>query len=81
MSDIYPNPFNSNTKIRFYIPNVSEHNDFIAEIRIYDLLGRLITRKIDNVKSGYHEFSFDAEKHNLSSGLYFCELIVQVFIN
>ncbi len=76
MSEVYPNPFNSETKIRYYIP-MSENEDYISEIRIYDLLGRLITKEIKNIKSGYNEFIFDASKFNLSSGLYFCELIIQ----
>jgi len=77
MSDVFPNPFNSNTKIRFYIPVLSNNDSFIAEVRIYDLLGRIITKTINEVKAGYHEFSFNAEEFNLSSGLYFCELVIQ----
>ncbi len=76
MSEVYPNPFNTETKIRYYIP-MSENENYISEIRIYDLVGRLITKEIKNIKSGYNEFIFDASKFNLSSGLYFCELIIQ----
>ncbi len=76
MSDVFPNPFNSTTKIRYYIPEVNNSKDYIAEIRIFDNLGRLVLREIKNVFSGYNEFIFAADKYKLSSGLYFCELII-----
>jgi hypothetical protein len=77
MSEIFPNPFNSTTKVRFYIPEKDDNSEFVVEIRIYDLLGRVITKQISQMNPGYHEFSFNASKYNLSSGLYFCELVVQ----
>lgn len=77
VSEIFPNPFNSTTKIRYYIPETSENIFYSTEIRVYDLIGRLIT--IHNVieKSGYHEFIFDGGKYNLSSGLYICEIVIR----
>jgi hypothetical protein len=78
VSEVFPNPFNSSTKIRFYIPQKSEnHNQFFAEIKIYDLLGRLINHNSKVVNSGYNEFHIEFNEHNLSSGLYFCEVIIQ----
>jgi len=78
VSEVFPNPFNSSTKIRFYIPQKSEnHNQFFAEIKIYDLLGRLINHNSRVVNSGYNEFHIEFNEHNLSSGLYFCEVIIQ----
>jgi len=78
VSEVFPNPFNSSTKIRFYIPQKSEnHNQFFAEIKIYDLLGRLINHNSRVVNSGYNEFHIEFNELNLSSGLYFCEVIIQ----
>ncbi|MCX8057327.1 MAG: exo-alpha-sialidase [Ignavibacteria bacterium] len=77
MSEVFPNPFNSVAKIRFYIPRNENTNDYLVEFRFYDLLGRLISTDFITVKSGYHEYTFDASRFNLTSGLYFCELIVQ----
>lgn len=77
MSEVFPNPFNSTTKIRFYIPEIQNHQEYIVEIRIYDLLGRKIMNEIKETKPGYYEFSFYPESYNLSSGLYFCELVIQ----
>jgi len=78
VSEVFPNPFNSSTKIRFYIPQKSEnHNQFFAEIKIYDLLGCLINHNSRVVNSGYNEFHIEFNEHNLSSGLYFCEVIIQ----
>ena len=78
VSEVFPNPFNSSTKIRFYIPQKSENqNQFFAEIKIYDLLGRLINQNSKFVNSGYNEFQFAFNHYNVSSGLYFCELIIQ----
>ncbi len=77
VSEIFPNPFNSTTKIRYYISENSEKNFYNTEIRIYDLIGRLITSFSRVEKAGYHEFIFDAGKYNLSSGLYFCELLIR----
>lgn len=77
VSEIFPNPFNSSTKIRYYIPENEINGMYNTEIRIYDLIGRLIDSFKVNENSGYHEFIFDASKYNLSSGLYFCEIVVR----
>ncbi|MGB9664993.1 MAG: T9SS type A sorting domain-containing protein [Ignavibacteria bacterium] len=78
ISEVFPNPFNSGTKIKFYIPQKSsEQNQFYARIKIYDLLGRFIDQKSKIVNSGYGEFFLEFDQLKLSSGLYFCELILQ----
>jgi len=41
------------------------------------LLGRLINHNSRVVNSGYNEFHIEFNEHNLSSGLYFCEVIIQ----
>ncbi|MFZ0454006.1 MAG: C25 family cysteine peptidase [Ignavibacteriaceae bacterium] len=64
----YPNPFNPSTTIGFNLPK-----DDIVQLRIYDLLGNLITTLINGtVKAGRHEVKFNGE--DLSSGIYFYSL-------
>ncbi len=60
----YPNPFNPSTTIRYSIPFTSKVN-----IHIFNILGELVTRLIDEVKvAGYYEVNWNAS--NLSSGVY-----------
>ena len=62
----YPNPFNPSTNIRFNIPENENIN-----IKIYDITGREIFRLLNHYAiKGLNQFSFDANKYNLCSGLY-----------
>jgi hypothetical protein len=65
----YPNPFNPVTSISFYLAKEN-----YAVLKIYSILGKeiitLINRKLS---AGVHTATFDAS--NLSSGIYFYELI------
>lgn len=66
----YPNPFNPSTTIEY---NVSSKTK--VELVIYDLLGREITKLIDEVKeAGKYLIKYDLTKYNLSSGVYFYRL-------
>ena len=74
----YPNPFNSKTKIRFTIASTelnSTKGDVITTLKVYDLLGREIATLVNELKqAGEYEVEFDADKYNLSSGVYLYEL-------
>jgi len=66
----YPNPFNPSTTIRYAIADRQN-----VTIKIYDILGKEIITLINEEKeAGYYQIEFDAAKHNLSSGVYFCDL-------
>jgi hypothetical protein len=71
---VQPNPFNPTTKISFQTPGACQ-----AEIRIYDMRGRLIrTLPAGAVKAGHHEllwYGRDDAGRNVASGLYFCVLV------
>jgi hypothetical protein len=68
LSQNYPNPFNPTTKIKFSIPR-TEH----VSVIIYDILGREITRLIDNeLNPGSYETEFKGA--DISSGIYFYRL-------
>lgn len=66
----YPNPFNPGTFIEYGIPKTEQ-----VSIRVYSLLGELVTTLVDEIKSpGKYKTYFSAE--NLSGGIYFYTIIV-----
>lgn len=63
--DAYPNPFNDNCVISFFIPEQAQ-----VRIEIFDILGRKVATVLNEPKqAGEHSVTFDAG--NLSSGVYF----------
>ncbi len=72
----YPNPFNSSTKIKYSIKESG-----IVTLKVYDLLGREITTLVNEPKQpGEYEVEFDADKYNLTSGVYIYQLKSGSFI-
>jgi hypothetical protein len=66
----YPNPFNPVTQITYFIPNKTR-----VSLVVYDVAGRLVSRLVDDVRErGEHTIEWQAE--GLSSGVYFCRLVV-----
>jgi hypothetical protein len=66
----YPNPFNPVTQITYYIPERAH-----VRLAVYDVAGRLVTTLVDDVrKRGEHTVGWQAD--DLSSGVYFCRLVV-----
>ena len=69
----YPNPFNSSTRIRIYLPGTAR-----AKLEVFDIRGRLVTKLVDSVLgSGEHGFRWDgrnAAGDHVSSGSYFYRL-------
>jgi len=67
----YPNPFNPNTKIFYFVENDYE----LVNITILDLLGREVKVLYDGLSvRGYHEIVWDGNNTNgnhLGSGIYF----------
>ncbi len=60
----FPNPFNPNTVLNFYVPEKS-----VVTINVYDVLGRFIyTLENKEFESGLHKINWNAE--NLSAGIY-----------
>jgi parallel beta-helix repeat protein len=61
----YPNPFNPYTTIKYSLPT----NEKVT-IKIYDILGRLVTTLVNEFKkAGYYDVKFDGT--NYASGVYF----------
>jgi hypothetical protein len=70
----YPNPFNPQTTIRFYIPERS-----FIKLRVFDMLGNEVRMLLNEEKDiGYHEINFDGS--GLPSGVYFYTLQTPKFI-
>jgi hypothetical protein len=68
LRDIYPNPFNSECKIRFAVPERAR-----VVIDIFDILGRKVTRLTDEeFDPGEHSVTFRAG--DLSSGTYMLKM-------
>ncbi|MDP8238109.1 MAG: T9SS type A sorting domain-containing protein, partial [Candidatus Hatepunaea meridiana] len=63
-----PNPFNSNTVIRYSLPESGQ-----VQLNLYDLQGRLALDLVNNeLSAGAHSISLNGLK--LVSGIYFIEL-------
>lgn len=68
LSQNYPNPFNPSTTINFTLPERTNVN-----IKVYNILGSLITEIISEVKDpGAYSVNFNAQA--LSSGIYVYKL-------
>jgi histidinol-phosphate aminotransferase len=69
----YPNPFNSSTRIKIYLPKTSR-----ARLDIFDIRGRLVRTLCDRVLgAGEHSFTWNGINLNgerVSSGSYFYRL-------
>lgn len=73
----YPNPFNPTTKIEFSIPqdliNINGNQKVI--LKVFDLLGNEVAILFNQTAvAGNYQVNFDAQKYNLSSGVYFYQL-------
>ncbi len=66
LDEIYPNPFNPSTTIRYSLP-VDVH----VVIRIYNILGQQVMTHVDGVQTaGRHDARLDMTK--FTSGIYLC---------
>ncbi|MCK9484971.1 MAG: T9SS type A sorting domain-containing protein, partial [Candidatus Marinimicrobia bacterium] len=64
----YPNPFNAETFIQYYIAHPSE-----VTVTVYDILGRHVkTLAHGRQNNGIHKIKYDAG--NLTSGVYFVKV-------
>jgi hypothetical protein len=70
----FPNPFNPQTQIAFDLPSAGR-----AEIRIYDVLGRLIRTLVDEKRPAGHQIlrwdGRDDGGREVASGAYFYRLV------
>lgn len=65
----FPNPFNSETKINYRLPENS-----IVTLTIYDILGREVRKLINSENKTVGKYIFNIRVNDLSSGIYFYKL-------
>ncbi|MDP1995238.1 MAG: T9SS type A sorting domain-containing protein, partial [Ignavibacteria bacterium] len=69
----YPNPFNPETNISFYLNRKNS-----VKLKIFDMLGNLIETLVDKeLQAGKHSYKFVTTKY--SSGIYFYQLQTESF--
>ncbi len=75
----FPNPFNGQTNIGFYIKS-----DSFVNLSIYDLLGRKVKTLIaEKLSSGWHDIAWnfkDTNGSNLASGVYIYRITAKRFV-
>ncbi len=69
ISRVYPNPFNSSTKVSFALPH--EGN---VKLTMFDVIGRKIAERSSHYSSGAQEIALGDWFHSLASGQYFLRL-------
>lgn len=69
LSQNFPNPFNPVTRIDYALPKGASVN-----LIVYDMLGREITRLVNNEFKSAGKYSVEFNGQNLTSGIYFYRL-------
>ena len=68
IANIYPNPFNPITTIKYGLPEYGT-----VKIAVYDISGRQVTRLVNKIEApGFHSVAWDAS--SFPSGLYFIQM-------
>lgn len=74
----YPNPFNSETKIKFKLNKPED-----VTLIIYDITGKIIRSvQFDRLNSGVHSYAWNSRDNNgneIASGIYFYRLITNEY--
>jgi hypothetical protein len=69
----FPNPFNTETKIKFYLERAAR-----VSMTIYNIVGQRVRRLMESfLLPGHHEITWDGTDQNgrqQTSGIYFCQL-------
>lgn len=68
---IYPNPANPSTRISYRLDVPAR-----VSLIVYDVLGREVTRLVDNESQEVGDFALSLDVRNLASGVYFASLVV-----
>lgn len=73
LSDPYPNPFNSTTRIDFLVSKKTN-----VGVYVFDVLGNMV-EEVYSGEAGEGKHSFNITLRNLSSGVYFIRLVTSGF--
>jgi beta-glucosidase len=72
----YPNPFNPSTIISYQLSANS-----LVKLCVYDILGKEVAILVDEVqKAGNYNYKFSIDKFCIPSGIYFCRLKADSYI-
>ncbi len=78
----YPNPFNGNTEIAFYIPGYAANH--VVTVKIFDTLGRELRTLVEEpLPAGEHRVHWDGRDHTglpLATGLYLYQMAAEQFV-
>jgi hypothetical protein len=81
ISKNYPNPFRTNTVIKFNVAGKTPKQHYDVQLQIFDVAGRLIKTLVDGKKrTGIYEIDWngvDEKGDRLQSGIYLCRLSVE----
>lgn len=70
LGEAFPNPFNSNTKINYKIPETTH-----VTFQVFDILGNQVRNLLNReISAGDHQIEINSNDNNLSSGIYFYQL-------
>lgn len=69
VSEVYPNPFNSSTKLRMSLRDASK-----IQLSLFDAIGRQMTTESSFLAAGSHEIQLGNWFHHLPSGEYFLQI-------
>lgn len=72
----YPNPFNPITKIKYELPN-----DVNVNIVVYDILGREITKLVNNEFKRAGNYLVEFNGSGFASGVYFYRIVAGNFVD
>jgi len=75
LSQNYPNPFNPITKINYELPKNTK-----VKIIIYDILGREVTKLVNNELKQAGRYSVEFDGKNFASGVYFYRIEAGSFV-
>ncbi len=71
----YPNPFNTTTTIRFFLPTAS-----LVTIKVYDIYEREVATLLNGYKNpGISSLQFETSQYHLLSGVYFYQMQAGAF--
>jgi serine protease AprX len=72
LENSFPNPFKESAWISFKI-----YKQAPVTLAVYDQLGRPVEVMLDHLvlQPGKYTYQFDAERHNLASGVYYFSLV------
>jgi hypothetical protein len=78
----YPNPFNGDTEIAFYVPAYAANH--VVTVKVFDPLGRELRTLVDEpLPAGEHRVRWDGRDHAglpLATGLYLYQMAAEQFV-